>query len=263
MRKLNRFFSLLMFASSLLWSLPGLTFAQGQCLPGPTITETIEEDFCWIECELPNPCDCEFPVLITYPGPEEAVIAPGESLMIRVCGGAPPFTWSVTGDNGWTLDHDDTDTSYNILRLSYGPDCATHGATGTVTVTDFCGAQDSLQVRNNQASWNEIGRGSGTELRCYNCGDMQSFNEVIATDGEYLRWKAMQWRYKTSPGCQSPCAYGGGWQWTTEGWRPPPCGGALDCAGQLGSCSGNECGTGPYTGAKMLGWVYYEGWQCE
>jgi hypothetical protein len=120
MRKLNGV-SLLLLSCILLWCLPGLTFADGQCLVTPTITETITEDSCWLECELSNQCDCEFPVVIVSPSSAEAEITPGDTLGITVCGGVPPFSWVVTGDSGWTLDYDDTDTSYNILRLSVGP----------------------------------------------------------------------------------------------------------------------------------------------
>jgi hypothetical protein len=120
MRKLSRFFSLPLFAFILPWCLPGVTFAQRECTAGPTITETVAEDSCWIECEEPNQCDCGCLLQITYPNSEQAEITPGGFLTIRVRGGIPPFSWAVTGDDGWTLDYDVTDTSYNILRLTNG-----------------------------------------------------------------------------------------------------------------------------------------------
>jgi hypothetical protein len=175
MRKLNRFLSLLMLACILLWWLPGISFGQGQCDAGPTITETVTEDESWVECELPDPCDCEFPLLIVSPSSAEAQITPGDPLPIIVCGGVPPFSWEVTGDNGWTLDYDDTDTSYNILRLSYGPECSVHGPTGTVTVSDSCGELDSIEVKNLQGGYTLL----------ETCGAMDGWHQTWCEEGGY------------------------------------------------------------------------------
>jgi hypothetical protein len=81
-----------MFSSIFLWCLPDLTFAESQCVPGPTIPENVNKDPSWVEgieiwLEMETVCQNDY---------VEVGLNSGF--------GCPPYYWSLS-KTGFHFDH--------------------------------------------------------------------------------------------------------------------------------------------------------------
>lgn len=225
-----------------------------------------------------DPCVDADPVTIVSPTAAGATISPGGSLTIEVDGGVGPFTWSVTGSGGnWSLDDEETEGRTNVLRLADADNCATNGASATVTVTDLCEDEASVStvpIRNSQGQWTLTGyRYSDRSdfitapTYCGACGScIDGFTIAPIYEDATHRWTfPITGTYKTSGimrNCSisaSPCSLAAPWNAPSSGTCPePPCGDGKACGGL---CSFHS--TYPASKAQVYAErVNYYTWSC-
>ena len=112
---------------------------------------------------------CAWDLLVAVCPPDEELawdwdnsaetIGQDDSVAIFITGGAPPFTWTVSGE-GYTLRRYEGSVRYNTLYSE--PDTC---GSAIITVTDSCGTQVVGSVRNTTGYWNLMPAPDGS-----NCG---------------------------------------------------------------------------------------------
>ena len=180
MRKWMLRICILFVFSVLFLNLPGVTIAedcQDPSGPGtPTSVGNVIIPPCWNSTGAP-------PTIVA----SSDTIAAGGSITLWVDSGglaSPPYTWAVSG-TGYTLSDTETEDDLETLTLS----CTT-GSCGdnydvncTVTVTDDCGTEVSVTIRNISGEWGE---------NIYECG-LNSFNvnyayKIIGSKRFFIRY---------------------------------------------------------------------------
>ena len=166
------------------------------------------------------------------------------SVEIKVIGGFPPYSWSVSG-NGVILSLNETEVPSNAL---YADNTAC--GTATITVIDKCGDSCTGYVRCTTGSW---------VMKCsnasnyYGCSPWESVwgGESYDIIQGYQKWEMIGKFARTSkccPGDAIDCS------WDYPDCPSPPCGDPCSCDGVIG-----RCGEGTVT--LWPAYHYYE-WGC-
>ena len=160
-------------------------------------------------------CDAAAPVVMSY----TSLIMPcGGSQTLGVSGGCGPYQWSLSGGGTLTPNEATTGAIYDAPESNEG--CAFNP---TITVTDCCGVEDSIQLAVNcytgdevayrvyKAKWSNPPPSTGCKYSP-DCGyfcSVQSWYDRYRCDGLYLgeSYEGL-WRYWVHPcgAISNPCA---------------------------------------------------------
>lgn len=86
-------------------------------------------------------------------GSNPSTISPGSSPTITIQGGCPPYSWSVSGYLGYTLNVPITTSLSNTVTSASGACGVDYGAYVKVTVTDNCNDSVEILLLNTGGQW--------------------------------------------------------------------------------------------------------------
>jgi hypothetical protein len=175
--------------------------AQTECQLGPVSTISGDPNL------QPPPCNCPPAIPFEYDTVNSGVtIAPGESTMVSVKGGCPPYSWADPG-NGYSWSSGATTLrTTNILQCApdtgggWGPSpIGDYDAVALINVTDSCGSSDSTIIRNSSGIW------ANQQTDCWYVGPPNDECESIKGNKKYV----IQWvNLGVCPGDPYECCWG-------------------------------------------------------
>lgn len=140
------------------------------------------EDECCGDCEMEWDWD----------NSDETIVAPGSG-NVYVTGGTPPYTWSLTDEDGkWSLLSSQTATGANTVSAAAGA-CGS----ATITVTDSCNCTATGSVRNpSNGSWTVV-CGFPLEAATVNCCVLPGVSgSYVSNIGSSFKYQAIQGKYR-------------------------------------------------------------------
>lgn len=120
--------------------------ADGDYYPSQIVATTASGNKCWFACWVSK---CPPDIDLTWDDENNpTVVNAGNSAFLYVLGGAPPFIWTVSGGDGFSLAQSKTKIRSNTLFLT--PQAC---GTAVITVTDACDNVVTGHVRSNNGQW--------------------------------------------------------------------------------------------------------------